>query len=708
MTADLIVRMFIYFILVILENLFGVYLDIIGEVERMVLYETFLDCIMKNILAVIGLIIFIIYLCSRKLPPEIDCISNPELLTYKKAALTSTVEKIKGAEIENTVIKKTSPFTNNDNTKNWTRHPKPMHKHLAMDKKPRNHCIERLKAEHRDDNEKSLSDNKRALALARATERSITSNQQPKLSHKARISRLSDMGINSIRRSHGYPEMAFQGIQSPKLDETVYGKEALSNYGELDHSVAASSDAHADEVEERGHRATAMNEPNEEGVPAGEPTSPTTFHPTQVIAGKTEGPAMESNPEEFSEILDERELEDMLTLGGHFQNNLDAAAVPDIYGSEVNSAWFELQAHYQVPSMVLATSLSDSRDDESRDDEPRDEPIQEARSEPANAGIYLTPAQEEEYNRASAEANNTRNPFDSDDEAKDEDEDEACKNIFHAGDKEVQNGAQQDSIGPAFLPQPASTLVVDLSPPAMAAARTAPIAPEQTAIHLSPEQSEEYNQVSSAAFNARNPFDSDDEDDEPLPSTVGSAAEKISIESKSTAPQNPPMAVYAPKTALAPMPAPAAAAAPVNLKMVFLETDALPQNPTAPSTAPTHIWHNPEPAPTIAVAASLPPYNLSFNHNGTRLTTYSPGGFPSMIWEHCNPTPMDWDTATSIHLSNSLGRIITVGGFDVEAGTLWEFREVRGAARLKGRRGQQQVLLDRRAGPGKKKSLATA
>lgn len=43
MTADLIVRMFIYFILVILENLFGVYLDIIGEVERMVLYETFLD-----------------------------------------------------------------------------------------------------------------------------------------------------------------------------------------------------------------------------------------------------------------------------------------------------------------------------------------------------------------------------------------------------------------------------------------------------------------------------------------------------------------------------------------------------------------------------------------------------------------------------------------------------------------------------------------
>lgn len=73
---------------------------------------------------------------------------------------------------------------------------------------------------------------------------------------------------------------------------------------------------------------------------------------------------------------------------------------------------------------------------------------------------------------------------------------------------------------------------------------------------------------------------------------------------------------------------------------------------------------------------------------------------------------MDWDTATSIHLSNPPGRIITIGGFDIEMGTLTEFREVRGAnTRLskKGRRWQQQQqFVDCRAGLKKKESLEMA
>lgn len=631
---------------------------------------------MKNTLAAIGLIVFIIYLCSWKLPPEVECISNPELLAHKKAGLTSTVEKTERAEIGNTEITQTS------------------HKHPAMETKHPNHGIERLKAEHRDEYEESLSDNKRGLALARATERSIRPNQEPQLSHKARISRLPEIDINSIRRSHGYPEGAFQEISNAEFDETTYGKAAPSNYGEFAHSAAAPSDTH--EIEEEA-RVTAMNEPNEEGTPADEPTSPTMVHQTEVIAGKAEGPAMGSNPEELSEILDEREHEDMLTLTGHSQSNLDAAAVPEIYGGEVNSAWFELQAHYQVPYTGAATSLSDSRD----------EPMQEVISEPANAGNYLTPAQAKEYNRASAEANNTRNPFDSDDDSDGEAEDEACDNLSQAGDEEVQNGSQEDRTWPAFLPQRASTLVVD---PAMTAASAVLTAPEQTVIQLSPEQLEEYNQVSSAAFITRNPFDSDDEDDEPLPSSVGSTAENISTESKFTPAQAPSMAVHTPQMAPAPAPAPAPAAPPVHLKMVFPETDALPQHPTAPSAAPIHTWHNLAPASIAAVAASLPLHDPSFNNNApTPLTTYSPpNDFSSMIWELSNPTPMDWDTATSIHLSNPPCRIITVGGFDIEAGTLREFREMRGATRLTKKGRQQQVMLDCRVGLGEKKGLTTA
>lgn len=565
-----------------------------------------------------------------------------------------------------------------------------MHKHLAMELVPRNHFIERLKAEHRDEPDESLPDNERALALARAAERSISSKQQPQLPHMARISRLPDMGISSIRRSYGYAEVAFQRISSPQFS----GKDVPSNYGRLAHSAAASSD----EIEEEGNGAAAMNGPNGKGAPADDPTSPTMVHPAQVAA---EGPTTECSPEEFSEILDERELEDMPTLGEHCLSNLDAAAVSDIYGSEVNSAWFELQAQYQVPDAGTGTSLWNLRDDD-----PRDEPKQEAISEPANAGIYLTPAQAEEYNRASAEANITRNPFDSDDEAEDEDEDEACDHISQSGAEEVRNGVKQDSIGPAFFSQSASNLVLDPSPPTMTAASAAPTMPEQKGIHLSPEQLEEYSQVSSAAFNARNPFDSDDEEDEP--STVGSAVGKTSTESQSASAQTPPVAKHAPQMAPAPVRAPASAPAPVNLKIGFPETDALPRHATAPSTAPTHPWHNPAPALAAAVAASLPPHHSSYFDNAPPPdATYSPDYSPSMVWEHSNPTAMDWDTSTSIHLSNPPGRIITVGGFDIEAGTLREFREVRGATRLNRKGRQQQLLLDCRAGPGKK-SLAKA
>lgn len=78
----------------------------------------------------------------------------------------------------------------------------------------------------------------------------------------------------------------------------------------------------------------------------------------------------------------------MLTLGGNAQNSFDAAIVSDIYGAEVNSALFELQAHYQMPNMGAVASPLDSKDDG-----PTEETIQGAVSESANAGIDLTPVQ---------------------------------------------------------------------------------------------------------------------------------------------------------------------------------------------------------------------------------------------------------------------------------------------------------------------------
>lgn len=660
---------------------------------------------MKNTLAVIGLIIFTVYLCSRKLPPKSDCVSN-----HKKATLTSTAENIELAEIGNTNIGKTSPLTKNEPTRNWITHHTPMHDHVAVETKSRNPCIEKLKAEHRDEDniEESLSNSKRGLAMARATERFMKSSKKPQLSPKASISRLPGMGLTPVRRNHRYPEVAFQEMTSTNFDGTAYVKEAPSSYEQLARSAAASSGARELGVEGEANEATAINEPNEKSAPADEPTSPNVVGPSQVVAGYAEWPTRVSRPEEFSDLLDGRELGDMPTLGGNAQNTFDAAAVSDIYGAEANSALFEVQAHYQLPITGAVAGNPNSKDDG-----PTEEPIQGAVSEPANASIHLTPVQAEYYNRASAEANNTRNPFDSDDE--DADEDESNENISQAGADGMQDGVlRQDSAGPAFLTQPASTLIVDPSPPAMTAASAAPTKPEQKAINLSPEQLQEYNQVSFAAFNARNPFDSDDEDDEPLPSTVGSTAENTSAESQSTPAQTPPVATHASQTVPAPAPVqtPAPAAAPVNCRMIFPETDPLPQLATAPSAAPIRTWHNTAPVPIVAVAAPI----LQSYNDGNALPLdaafYSPDDSSCMIWEHSNPTPMDWDTATSIHLSNPPGRIITIGGFDIEMGTLTEFREVRGAnTRLnkKGRRSQQQQqFLDCRAGLKEKESLGMA
>lgn len=233
----------------------------------------------------------------------------------------------------------------------------------------------------------------------------------------------------------------------------------------------------------------------------------------------------------------------------------------------------------------------------------------------------------------------------------------------------MQDGAlRQDSTWPAFLAEPASTFIVDPSQSAMTSARAASTKPEPKAIDLSPEQLQEYYQVSFAASNARSPFDSDDEDDEPLPSTDGSQT----------------------------VPAPAAAASPVNCRMIFPETNPLPQIATAPSAAPIRTWHNTAPDPIVAVAA---PINQSYNNNGNAppfdAAFYQADDSSCMIWEHSSPTPMDWDTATSIHFSsNSPGRIITIGGFDIEVGKLTEFRAVRRAyyTRLnkKGQQWQQQ------------------
>lgn len=655
---------------------------------------------MKNTLAVIGLIIFTVYICSRKLPPKSDCVSN-----HKKATLTSTAENIEMAEIENTNIGKTSPLTKNEPTKNFTTHHKPMHNHVAVETKSRNPCIEKLKAEHRDENniEESLSNSKRGLAMMRATEKFMKPSKQPQLSPKARISRLPGMGLTIIRRNHRYPEVASQEMTSANFEGTAYVKEAPSSYEQLARSAAASSSARELRVEGEANGATAINRPNEKSAPVGEPTSPNVVGPSQVIAGNAECPTRVSRPEEFSDVLDER---DMPTLGGNAQNTFYAAAVSDIYGAEANSALFEVQAHYQLPN-----TGADAGHPNSKDDGPTEEQIQGDVSEPANAGIHLTPAQAEDYNRASAEANNTRNPFDSDDE--DADEDEASDNKSQAGADRMQDGVlRQDSTGPVFVAQPASTLIVDPSPPAMTAASAAPTKPEQKAINLSPEQLQEYNQVSFAAFNARNPFDPDDEDDEALPSTVGSSAQYTSAESQSTPAQTPPMATHASQTVLAPapVPTPAPAAATVSSRMIFPETDPLPQLATALSAAPIRTWHNTTPVPIVAVATPiLQSYN---NGNAPPLEAafYSPDDSSCMIWEHSNPTPMDWDTATSIHLSNPLGRIITIGGFDIEMGTLTELREVRGAnTRLnkKGRRWQQQYL-DCRAGLKKKESFEMA
>lgn len=222
---------------------------------------------------------------------------------------------------------------------------------------------------------------------------------------------------------------------------------------------------------------------------------------------------------------------------------------------------------------------------------------------------------------------------------------------------------------------------MDHSPPAMAAASAAPTTPEQEAINLSPEQLQEYNQVSFAAFDARNPFDSVDEDDEPLSSIVGPAAQNIGAESQSTLAQTPPMATHASQTAPVPalVPAPAPAAAPVNCRMIFSETNPLPQLATAPSAAPIRTWHNTVSIPIVAVETPiLQSYNKG-NAPPLDAAFYSPDDSSCMIWEHSNPTPMDWDTATSIHLSNSPRRIIAIGGFDIEMGTLTEFSEVKGA-----------------------------
>lgn len=495
-------------------------------------------------------------------------------------------------------------------------------------------------------------------------------------------------------------------MTSANSEGTAYVRKAPSSYEQLARSAAASSGARELEVEEEANRAKPINEPNEKSAPAEEPTSPNVVDPSQVMACNAEWPTEVSRPEQFSE----RELGDMPTLGGNAQNIFDAAAVSDVSRPEVTSALFEVQAHYQLPDTGAVAGPPNSKDDG-----PTEEPVQGATSEPANAGIYLTPTQAEDYNRASAEANNTRNPFDSDDE--DADEDEANDKISQAGAYGMQDGVlQQDSTGPAILAEPASTFLVDSLQPAMTSARAAPTKPEQKAIDLSPEQLQEYNQVSSAAFNARNPFDSDDEDDEPLPSTVGSTAQNTGGESQSTPTSTHPMATHASQTVPVPAPVPTPAPAPVNCRMIFPDTDPLPPLATAPSAAPIGTWHTTAPVPIVAVGAPI--LQQSYNNGNAPpldAASYSPDDSSCMIWEHSNPTPMDWDTATSIHLSNPPGRIITIGGFDIEIGTLTEFREVRRAyhTRLnkKGQRWEQQQqrqFLDFRAGPKKKESLEMA
>lgn len=86
-------------------------------------------------------------------------------------------------------------------------------------------------------------------------------------------------------------------------------------------------------------------------------------------------------------------------------------------------------------------------------------------------------------------------------------------------------------------------------PPAMPAVGAASTTLEQGVIPLSPQQLEGYSKLSSAAFNTRNQFDFDDED-EPLPGTVGSTPPETSSssQSQSTSAQTSPIAIHGPQT----------------------------------------------------------------------------------------------------------------------------------------------------------------
>lgn len=155
---------------------------------------------MKKTPAFIFLIIFTVFLCSKEFPPKSSCVLN-----HKKATLTSTAENIEMADIENTNIGKTSLLKNNEPTKNGITHHKPMHNCLAMEEKSRNPCIEKLKAEHRDEDniEECLSNSKRGLAMARATESFMKSSKQPQLSPKDRIPRPPVIGLTPTLTNHG-------------------------------------------------------------------------------------------------------------------------------------------------------------------------------------------------------------------------------------------------------------------------------------------------------------------------------------------------------------------------------------------------------------------------------------------------------------------------------------------------------------------------
>lgn len=309
---------------------------------------------MKNTLAVIGLIIFAVYLCSRELPPK-----SYHVVTHKEATLTSTAENIEMVDIENTNIGKTSPLTKNEPIKTGITHHKPMHNHFAVETNSRNPCIEKLKAEHKNEDniEESLSYCKRGLAMARATERFMKSRKQPQLSPKDRISRLPAIDLTPIRPNHMYPEVASQEMTTANFEGTAYVKKAPSRYEQLARVPAASSGAREIGIEGEANRAKPINEPNEKSAPADEPTSTNVVGPSQVIPGNAEWPTKVSRPEQFSE----RELGDIPTLGSNAQNAFDAAAGSEIYGAEVPSALFEVQAHYQLPNTGAVAGPLNSR-----------------------------------------------------------------------------------------------------------------------------------------------------------------------------------------------------------------------------------------------------------------------------------------------------------------------------------------------------------